>query len=93
MKDLRYLCETIGIEPECFYMTFDEKDHLVLRSDFTTIRKLKLKDSVTEKKILREALAMYKNGIGVLMDEYDLMLRHYEAYYDKGTDGQGVIRD
>ena len=92
MKDLKYLCETIGIEPEAFYMTFDGEDRLVLRSHFTTIRKLKLQDSITEKKILKEALEMYQNGIGVLMDEYHLMLRHYENYYDsKNSYGQGII--
>ncbi len=93
MKDLKYLCETIGIEPEAFYMTFDGEDRLVLRSDFTTSRKLKLQDSITEKSILKEALEMYQNGIRVLVEEYDLMLRHFEEYYDgKDTYGQGIIR-
>jgi hypothetical protein len=92
MKDLKYLCETIGIEPVCFYMGFDEDDNLVLRSDFTTMRQLKLKNSTTEKKILKEAMEMYKNGIAVLIEEYAMMLRHYETYYDsKGTHSTGAI--
>ena len=95
MKNIEYLCQTIGLQPSSFYIsTTDEtgrKAGLAMRSDICARRPISAGILKSEKSILFEAQCLYEQLIADLLAEYALIERFYEAFYnDENTSGSNT---
>lgn len=89
MREIEYLCETIGLEPEAFYLTMHQ-GRTGVRSDFTMIETDPKLDYGSDKQTLKSAISMYKNGIENLLNELAMMQRFYRTYNEPDTDRERV---
>lgn len=80
-KDIEYLCETIGLQPLTFYFSESEGE-LVLCSEIHTTRLVGANTEHSEKATLWEAQCFYEELIASLFQEYELIQRFYEEFYD-----------
>jgi hypothetical protein len=89
MREIEYLCETIGLDPASFYLSVYEGKKVVA-SDFTMMESDPKIDYDSDKQTLKSAISMYKDGMKTLQTELEMMERFYRTYNEPDTDRERV---
>lgn len=90
MKDIQYLCESIGISEEAF--EFNKMDgKLYLTSKYLMAREYDHYKLNNEREIIREAVHLYRNGIAQLLTELFMIEGFYRSFYGDDLDEDIII--